>query len=240
SSRLWWRRLEAARLLTLIGTAREAMLRLSRDAHPLVRAQAAEWMSQHPDPEIVDRLVDQVADPAAVVRFAARDALMRIGAPAQDAIAHALSVAPTRAQAELIAVAAAMPSSIFLARASELSASDDAGVRCASAALLRAVGGASAADRLIVLLDDPDERVRRVAAESLGQLAHWPAATAVAARLEDPSWSVRLGAAVALQRLGAPGVMLLQRARDRTCGDAGDVARQVLEVAEHLLLEPPR
>jgi HEAT repeat protein len=98
--------------------------------------------------------------------------------------------------------------------------------------LLGALGGGVGVDALLSLLDDAVDDVRAAAAWALGQLSHWPAAGGLAAHMRDPAWEVRRNAALALRRLGSPGIVLLRRALDSDDRYAADMAQQILDLPD--------
>ncbi len=114
-SRRWWRRLRAVRTLSLLGEGADTVPALFADPHPQVRAAAAAWAVDHPDPALADRLVDMLDDPMLRCRFAAKAALLRIGrrgvrplvryltAPDVHRLASALEVAAGLAEPALLA-----------------------------------------------------------------------------------------------------------------------------------------
>ena len=232
----WWRRLQGARLLTLVDGDAGGLAMLATDRHPLLRAQCAEWLGHRGDARSVDALVAMLADGDETVRFAARESLMRLGGVAQAALVHHLALEHPARLTDLLDVAAAIPSPVFLEAALLHSTSASVPVRVRAARLLRAVGAGAAVERLVALLADDAASIRAVAASALGTLGHWPAAAAVARLLHDADWEVRIAASVALQRLGAPGELLLRRARDGAPGVGAEVARQVLDVAGQLAI----
>ena len=82
----------------------------------------------------------------------------------------------------------------------------------------------------MVLLVDDNSSVRAAAAESLGRMHHWQAASKLADGLRDPTWRVRRGAGLALRAIGAPGVLFLRRALSGDDQFAADMAQQVLDL----------
>jgi HEAT repeat protein len=74
--------------------------------------------------------------------------------------------------------------------------------------------------------------VRAEAARALGHLSHWPRGPELAALLEDSSWEVRRESGLALGSIGAPGRLLLRRARFSAYPFAADMAHQVLDLLE--------
>jgi HEAT repeat protein len=89
------------------------------------------------------------------------------------------------------------------------------------------------------MLSDENAEVRRTVAKALGVMGDWRASAALGERLDDDSHEVRIAAASALQRLGAPGTLMLRRAMTRTSERAAAVARQTLDAMERLALERP-
>ncbi|MEP6992279.1 MAG: HEAT repeat domain-containing protein [bacterium] len=230
-SRVWWRRLEGARLLILCNNSAVDAPLLLRDDHPLVRAAGAELIGLYGAPGDLERVIPLLRDEAEICRFAAKDALMR-GGPGADVVVYAHLASDDALTAEsLLQVAAVLGGHRFTAVALARSHDDTARVRLLAARLLGSIGSASATDRLVELLADPVPEVRWSSATALASLVHWPAASAVAALLVDDEWEVRRRAAIALWRLGAPGQLLLRRARRGENPLAAHAARQALDFA---------
>jgi hypothetical protein len=226
-SRLWWRRLEGARLFTVLGGGQRKMLRLLDDRREEVRAQAMEWAGAYASPQAVERLADHLSDPASLCRFTVKESLLRLRAQASPVIRRRLA-AQQGALADLLEVAAwsAVPS--YLEPALALTRSADPAVRTGAVRLLGALGGPRAVERLREALDDHTPQVRAAAAEATGRLGHWPAAPLLGARLRDSAWDVRKEAALALARVGAPGQVVLRRALSDADPFAADMARLML------------
>jgi HEAT repeat protein len=83
---------------------------------------------------------------------------------------------------------------------------------------------------LTELLKDSDSRVRAAAANGLGRMQHWPAASQLAESLRDATWHVRRDAALALRAIGAPGTLFLRRALKGDDAFAADMAQQILDL----------
>ena len=64
------------------------MLFLDRAA--LVRAQAAEWAVEHPTPAVINALLLLLGDAESLCRFAAQDALFRLGPLVAEPLVHLL------------------------------------------------------------------------------------------------------------------------------------------------------
>lgn len=227
-SRHWWRRLHGARILTLLDRESAIISLLVRDRNALVRAQAAEWITGRPDDTRIAMLLELVHDRVAFVQFSAKDALLRIGAPAVPQVVAALEAAPATRALPLLEVAAGMPAARMLEPALHFARSENAAIRAAAAAVLGGTGGQAAADRLQELLADPDDQVRAQAAAALGKLEQWATSTQLARLLNDSVWDVRRHAALALRSLGAPGELMLSRASRGDQPAAAAIARQVL------------
>ncbi|HEX8213586.1 MAG TPA: HEAT repeat domain-containing protein [Longimicrobium sp.] len=232
-SRFWWRRLRGLRLLTAFGgDEAEAVLPHFHDSHPAVRAQAAEWAGDHPSPAAVRALLEMLADPATLCRFAVQDSILRVGLAAAEPLAEHLARSSGCAAAPALEVAAALAQPEFAEPALRLCGDPDPEVRAQAAAVVGAVQAPECAVVLAGLLADPDARVRATAAAALGRIGHWPAAPAVAKLLRDPAFPVRRAAGLALRGLGSPGMLLLGRYRADTDPFAADMARQVLDLPD--------
>ncbi|WP_239307988.1 HEAT repeat domain-containing protein [Frankia sp. Cj3] len=229
-SRRWWRRLRAVRTLSLLGEGADTVPALFADPHPQVRAAAAAWAVDHPDPALADRLVDMLDDPMLRCRFAAKAALLRIGRRGVRPLVRYLTAPDVHRLASALEVAAGLAEPALLAPGLLHCRSPDPSVRSRAAEVVAAIGGAEAVASLAELLRDPDVTVRATAARGLGALGHWPAAPAVADALADPSWEVRRHAALALRRMGPAGYLYLRRALRQADPYAADMARQVLDL----------
>jgi len=229
-SRRWKRRLRGARMHTLLGGGEAVMPALLSDRRAEVRVEAAAWAAEHPEPEIVARLLELLGDPAARCRFTVHDSLMRLGpaavAPLVDFLA---SVGGARAAAGL-QVAASLRDPRLLDAAHRLLSDEDAETRRRAVDLLGALGGERALAALTDRLSDPVADVRAAAARALGQGQHWTAAAQLTAALRDRSWDVRSAAGMALRGLGAPGELLLERMLADEDRFAVEMARLMLDL----------
>ena len=231
-SRLWWRRLHAARLLTVLESGKESMPRLMRDPRPAVRAQAGEWAADHPTADLIPSLLGLLTDPAKLCRFAAENSLLRMGGLAVPALVDYLSShAGVDVEAAMV-VAAGLAEPRFAGPALRLCRDPIPETRALAAGLLGQLGGSEAVAVLTELMGDSDSAVRAAAARALGILNHWPAAPDLARALRDRAWDVRREAGRALRALGSPGILLLRRCLSDEDAFASDMARQVLDIPE--------
>lgn len=232
-SRFWWRRLQGARLFTLLGGGLDVMPPLFRDRHPAVRAQAAEWAVGYPSAQNIDSLLSLLSDPIGFCRFIAQDSLLRMGNRVIEPLVHYCShQAGDKVAALQVAEGLADPR--FLAPALVLCRDESPRVRALAATLLGTLGGSEGVEVLTSLLADAAPEVRAAAARMLGKLHHWPAAARLAGLLRDHTWIARQAAGLALRSLGAPGHLFLRRFRADADHFAADMARQVLDLPEEV------
>lgn len=231
-SRFWWRRLQGARLLTLIGAGDEVMPSLLRDPHPTVRAQAADWAASHPTPEVIASLLTLLEDGERFSRFAVQDALLRMGGVAvEQLVGYIYSHSGEPVEAALT-VAIGLSDARFLSPALLRCRDASPEVRAQAASLVGSLGGTQGVEVLTALLHDEAAPVRAAAARAIGKLAHWHAAPKLVALLRDRYWIVRREAGLALRALGAPGILFLRRALSDHDLFAADMARQVLDLPD--------
>jgi len=231
-SRFWWRRLQGARLLALIGTGDEVMPSLLHDPEPVVRAQVADWATSHPVPEVIAGLFELLEDDESFSRFAVQDALLRMGGFSVEPLIRYIYSHSGRSVEAALVVAIGLADSRFLPAALLRCRDASPEVRALAATLVGALGGTEGVEVLIKLLGDPAAQVRAAAARALGKLAHWRAAPTLVTLLRDPYWIVRREAGLALRALGAPGILFLRRALSDRDPFAADMAHQVLDLPE--------
>ena len=227
-SRLWWRRLYATRVLTLIDGGDDVMPTLIHDPHQLVRTQVAEWAALHPAPSMLLALVGLLDDQKRIARFAVQDTLLRIGRPAVPALLHSLGTMSPVGIASGLTVAARLGDAELLPLGLSFVDHPIATVRAAAADVLGAIGGDDAVAALLRFLTDPAAEVRQAATRGLGRLEHWASAAAILPLLGDPTWPVRRESALALTAMGAPGSLILRTALHGSDPFAADIAAQAL------------
>lgn len=230
ASRLWWRRLRGARVLSFVSAGEAVVPALLDDPHPEVRAQAAAWAADWPRPGVIERLLDMLGDPENLCRFTVKDSLLRLGRPAVEPLGRRLGALDGLALQEALTVAAGLAEPRLLEPVLVACDHPRGEVRALAMNVAGRIGGPAAVDRALALLDDPVPDARAAAAHALGHLGHWPAGAALAERLRDPAWDVRRAAGVALRQMGAPGTLLLRRGLTDADRFAADMARQILDV----------
>lgn len=249
-SQWWWRRLQGARLFTLLGGGEHVVPVLFSDRVALVRAQAAEWAVEHPTPTVIKALLLLLGDAESLCRFAAQDALLRLGPlvaePLVDLlgfhhrVGHLWPLRMTAGVETALEVAVGLADARFFSPALTLCHSATAGVRALAATLLGALGGREGVEVLTALLDDDVPEVRTTAARALGKLRYWPAAAALATLLRDPAWDVRREVGLALRSLGPPGLLFLCRSLQDADRFAADMARHMLDLPDMAGPDKPR
>ncbi len=235
-SRRWWRRLHAARLLTVLDVGAAAIPQLLNDPNPHVRAQAAEWAGEHPRPELIRTLLKLLNDPAKICRFTAQNSLLKMGHVAVPYLSQYLLQQSSPAFPVALEVALGLAEPRFLAAALRLCGDSSPSVRAMAARLIGQIGGKEGAAALVRLLHDSEAPVRAEAARSLGKLGEWPSAPALARALSDPAWDVRRAAGLALRSLGSPGILLLRQSLNHDDKFASDMSRQILEIPTSALV----
>lgn len=228
----WWRRLQGARLLSVLGGSEDIILALLQDREALIRAQAAELAMAQTTPAVVQGVLAMLGDENGLCRFTAQDTLLHLGQAATEPLVHVLSV-PNALQVEAaLVVAVGLAEPRFCVSALSLCHHAVPRVRALAATLLGALGGREGVEVLTALLADTVPEVRAAAAHALGKLRYWPAAATLAGLLHDTAWSVRHEAGLALRSLGAPGMLFLRRSLQDTDRFAADMARQVLDLPD--------
>jgi HEAT repeat protein len=239
-SRFWWRRLEAARALSIMAEAphRDTVLRLFLDEHPAVQVAAAGALPRVADPYVIGKVLDKLDGLPKVVRHYITAVLKRsrsmVGPALAARIARGNHFAPLSAWIEL-AEAIGEPEPVLAA----LSRVDHPAVpvRRTIARALRRLPSVEAEAGLVTLLADKDASVRSAAARTLGELGSRGAVPALAPMLSDRVWLVRVRAAISLAQMGERGRAALRAARAGDDRFARDMATMVTGLTEGAILE---
>jgi HEAT repeat protein len=207
-------------------------LSLLSDKNLLVRAQAAEWATDHPRPEVVSRLLELLSDPESLCRFYVEDSLLRMGTIVVGRLAEYLNTHSGREVEDALKVCVGVPSPQFLDPALSLVKHESPAVRVLAAKLLGSIGGDQAVNALRKLLKDINAEVRATAASALGRLHYWPASSELADMLGDSDWHVRRNAGYALRAVGPPGILVLRQSMNSKNELAAEMARAALEFSD--------
>jgi HEAT repeat protein len=229
-SRFWWRRLEAARALSLVGTEREREMvaSLLNDSHPAVQIAASEALPRVADLALLNTVLENIFAMPRVVRHYVTTILRQSQGLAAEALAARIRTGGSMVELEAwIDLAGALDDPQAIAAALTHVEHPAAPVRRSVARALGRFAGPDAARALATLVRDTDPWVRAHSARSLGQLGSPAAVSLVAPLLHDPVWQVRLRGAVALAQLGERGRAALRAAREGDDRFARDMATMV-------------
>ncbi|MGH7568221.1 MAG: HEAT repeat domain-containing protein, partial [Gemmatimonadales bacterium] len=183
-SRFWWRRLEAGRLLTLIGSSADVavLLRLLGDPHP-------------------------------AVVIAVIGALERVQSPALDtAVLSHLPKLPRTVQAYASAALQRAKSGVVPVLATRLRGPRDASGLAAYVDLAGRLADPSLRDGVLALADHPNLEVRTAVARVLSRYPHDDSVRVLNRLAADPAWQTRAQAIQSLGRLGGSAVALFRTA----------------------------
>ena len=225
----WSTRLYSARVFTALGIESDVLDTLVTDRSPEVRAQAARWCVATPTPSAIQHLIEMLNDDDGRCRFAAQDALIRVGLPGSESLLRALEASTGKETRQILQVAAAMGDDRFYAQASERTTSPSADIRALAVAVLARTGNPHAGPTLVAMLDDESPEVVLAAAAGLAKVGFWRGAVAVEKLLGHESWDLRKQAGLTLLGLGAPGAVLL-RSTAPGDGPAAEMALQALQL----------
>lgn len=239
-SRFWWRRLEAARALSLVAGARErdAVAALLRDEHPAVQIAAAAAVPRVADVVILGELLDRLDRFPLVVRQLLTTVLTQSRDSLGDALVSRIRAGGGFAElAAWIELSGAIDDPVAVRAATAHVDHATAAVRSALARALRRRPGPASDAILVRLLRDPDASVRAAAARTLGELVATSTIAQLMPLLSDDVWLVRLHAAIALAQAGERGRAALRSARDGSDRFARDMATMVTGLSDGALLE---
>ena len=208
SSRRWWRRIDAARALAIVGTPedRPTVQRLLEDVHPAVLVAAVACLPLVADAAVVNRVLDRYPLLTPVIRKYLVSKLAELPVHVDPLLAARLGpLEQPEALAEWVRLAGALGLPAALRAAALLTAHESALVRAAVASALRRMPSGAGLHALGILLNDSNASVREEAAASLGALGSAMAVPMLEAAMHDRAWQVRRRAGLALAQLGEPG-----------------------------------
>jgi HEAT repeat protein len=209
----WWRRIEAARAIGLVGTAadRDVVRRLFNDAQPAVAIAAVACLPRVADAELVGAVLDRYASLPMMVRHYLESTLGEMrGLVEPELVKRLRSDAPAIALAHWASLAGALMSPVALKAATALASHESPEVRAAVADSLRRVPNEATMLTLSILLCDESPLVRERAAASLGHIASPQALPLLQGSMRDASWAVRRRSALAMAQLGEGGRLAIR------------------------------
>lgn len=238
----WWRRFDAARLLSIVGGPDDVTLvaALLSDRSPAVRLVAIDAAARLGG-RLVDLELDSLPGRQDAVQQYQFAALNRHPAIVAEALVPRLRPeVPAVMLNAWIDAAGASANPVALWRVRDLALHDAPEVRLHVARALRRHAEPETVPVLLKLLTDDDWRVRAQAARALGALRVTSAAQPLAVAVRDRAWWVRYRAALALAQIGGEARELLLEvsrgsdplARDMSALVAGLSSAAVVEMSE--------
>lgn len=239
-SRLWWKRLAAARTLSFIATDRDraTILLLLSDAHSAVQSAATACLNRYADEELLIRVIDGLSSASSAVRTYQLGVLRTHASLAGPMLFERLRPdAPPHKLYAYIHAAAELKDVECMVRVADLSTHPNPEVRVAVARVLRSTPGDTVHVKLLSMLRDPDWRVRAQAARGLSGIDDERTVQELARALTDASWWVRFRGGLALAAIGPKGRTALAEALTNSDRYARDMAMLVIGLSEASVAE---
>lgn len=240
SSRSWWKRMEAARLLNVVMSPGDVPLlsRLVQDRNPAVVSAATGAIGGYIDEALIRTLIRGLSNCASTVRQQQMRALKTHASIASHIVVDELQneIVPRQICA-LVLLTEVLGTPQALAAAVPLATHPNPEVRATVARALRFCFSTAAVKAARLLLQDSDWRVRAAAARALASLNDSDAIPALRNALNDTSWWVRFRSALALGALGSKGEDALATAAISEDPYASDIAVLVGGLTESARLE---
>lgn len=238
-SRAWWKRLRAARFLSVVSAPEDLQIlaRLLGDEHPAVHMAAAAALERAPQPPLVALVIQRVPHMTSPVQ-AYYAAVLRNAHPlAVPLLVERLSQVYDPALPRVVEFAGRLGDAGLRESITTLVDHRSAEVRVQVARALGGLPHPGSVTALLALVTDGAWEVRAQATRSLGRIADPTSLVPLKARLVDAEWWVRLRAALALTRLGSLGRDVLLAAEIGPQADARYVSRLVLGLSSQALAE---
>lgn len=229
----WAQRVRGVRILTMLAEGSTVVPTLFDDRSAVVRSQVAYWAATHPTPDTIAALLRMLGDRDRFCRFAAMDALHRMGTVVIEPLVEFVTSQRGPTVDHAMAVISVMGHEHFLHVGTAMMTADSPVARAFAAKVLGAVGGVAHVPFLLAKLADSVAGVREAAVQAIGGIGHWQSSPKVAQLLLDPEWNVRRAAGLSLRDLGAPGRLFLRRAVRGSDQFAADMAKHVLDLPVH-------
>lgn len=236
----WWRRLDAARALGVVGTLVDAgrLRPLLSDPHPAVRLAATQALSAVDDPDLVRLAVSRYPQEALAVRLFMTSTLKAVWRLSEEPLRTFLaSDAPPADLAAWLGLAESLDLPSLRPAITALVSHASAEVRAPAARALRRYPHQESVDAVMVLLDDPQDFVRAAGAQALGVLRAAEAQPQLERGLTDRAWWVRFRSALALALLGEGGRASLRRAQNSPDRFAREMAEMTSGLSDGTVLE---
>jgi len=239
-SRLWWKRLAAARLLSIAG--REEDLPLARpliaDRHPAIKVAAIQIVRRLRDRSILETVLQEAISARPVVRRYLFDTVVSVRADLVPVLAERLERSDTTEDLRALVTLAGELSAVELfERLLEYVGHDSLEIRVAAARALSGYPHPRTEAALTAFLHDREWQVRTQAASSLGVIRAVNARDALHAALRDGNWWVRLRAGIALRQLGPAGSRVLTEVQAGADRFAQEMARYVLGLSDEAVAD---
>ena len=239
-SLLWWKRLSAARTLSLVAVAadRATILSLLADSHPAVQSAGTACLVRYADCELLRLVIDGLSSAASAVRTYQIGVLRRYPDMVGPMLHERLRPdAPHHKLYAYIHASAELGDPECMARVAELSTHPHPEVRVAVARVLRSSAGSSSHVKLLSLLRDADWRVRAQAARGLSGVGDARTVEELGRALTDPNWWVRFRAGLALAATGSAGHQALTAALAQQDRYSRDMAMLVIGLSDASVAE---
>lgn len=240
NSLLWWKRLAAARTLSLIASEndRATILQLLSDSHPAVQSAATACLNTYADSELLIRVIDGLSAASPAVRTYQLGVLAGYAKLAGPMLLERIRAdAPPHKLYAYIHAAAELGDPECMARVADLSTHPHPEVRVAVARVLRSKSGDTVHVKLLSMLRDPDWRVRAQAARGLSGIEDERTIKDLSRALTDANWWVRFRAGLALATMGSSGRAALSAALANDDRYARDMATLVIGLSEASVAE---
>ncbi len=240
SSRLWWRRLDAARLLAVVGSVRDRGLlrQLLSDSHAAVQAAASLCLTRIGDYGLVQEVLDTLHARPPIVRVFQLRILREIWRFTLPALLERLEpLAPLAKLQVWLSLAETLSDHRCLPPIIALRSHPNSEIRISTARALRHYMHPDAEAALREMLSDSDWRVCAQAARGLGAVGAMNAVPELSGALAHHSWWVRFRSALALAQLGESGRRALRAARERRDRYAADMAAMVSGLSDGAVVE---
>jgi HEAT repeat protein len=239
TARQWWRRLQAARLLSVAATPADEplLVALLGDSHSAVYIAAAGAIERFESPTLVRAALDRLPTLPTTVRAYYAALLRRVHAPVAAMLKERLARTDDAALPVFAEFAARLGDPALREALTGLAGHGNAEVRVQVA---RALGGFPHPNSVVALHalgNDALWEVRAQAIRALGRIADPSSLTILRERLRDSEWWVRLRAALGLTRFGRGGHDALLAAETGANADARYVSRLILGLSPQALAE---